>query len=120
MIKQSLVSAAAIAMAMVAVPAFAAGNVAAGATIVTSKCVGCHGSTGAGDGPELQMLNVTNPPIPWTNKAQMSQLNDDYLSKIINGGGGSVGKSPLMPPFKGKLSDQQISDVIAYIRSLAK
>ncbi|MGH9639561.1 MAG: c-type cytochrome [Bryobacteraceae bacterium] len=112
--------AAAAVLAMPAASAFAAGNAAAGAAVAAKKCAGCHGATGAGNGPELQMLNVTVPPVPWTDKAKMSKFSDAYLTKIVTDGGRAVGKGPLMAPFKGKLTAAQISDAIAYIRSLAK
>jgi mono/diheme cytochrome c family protein len=50
----------------------------------------------------------------------MAAYTDADLTKIISGGGASVGKLPLMPAFKGQLSDAQIADVVAYIRSLAQ
>ena len=50
----------------------------------------------------------------------MNPLTDDYLFKVIKFGGAAVGKSPMMAPVGGLLSDQQIRNVIAFIRSLAK
>jgi mono/diheme cytochrome c family protein len=49
----------------------------------------------------------------------MNALTDDYLVKVIKLGGMAVGKSPNMAPWGGALSDEQILDVVAYIRSLA-
>ena len=48
----------------------------------------------------------------------MSKLSDDDLLKTIKNGGASVGKSPLMPPWGASLNDDQIKDVIAYVRTL--
>jgi cytochrome c oxidase cbb3-type subunit 3 len=48
----------------------------------------------------------------------MSKLSDEDLLKVIKGGGASVGKSPLMPPWGPTLKDEQIKDVIAYVRTL--
>jgi len=97
-----------------------AADVAEGKRIAEQKCAGCHGAGGAGNGVMLQALNVTTPPIPWTDKAGMAAFTDADLTKIISGGGTAVGKPPLMPAFKGQLSDAKIADVIAYIRSLAQ
>jgi mono/diheme cytochrome c family protein len=96
--------------------ASAAFDAKAGRQVHVSNCLRCHGPQGKGDGPAGKLLKTK--PADWTNKQKMSGLSDDYLFKIISGGGGSVGKSTLMPAFKGKLSDAQIRDVIAFIRSL--
>lgn len=90
-------------------------NAASGRDIHVKNCQRCHGPQGKGDGPAGKLLKTK--PTDWTNKQKMSGLSNDYLFKIISGGGGSVGKSTLMPAFKGKLSDAQIKEVIAFIRS---
>lgn len=96
--------------------ASAASDAKAGRQVHVSNCQRCHGPQGRGDGPAGKLLKTK--PADWTNKQKMSGLSDDYLFKITSGGGGSVGKSTLMPAFKGKLSAAQIRDVIAFIRSL--
>ena len=95
-------------------PAFAAD----GKEIYTKSCATCHGPAGKGDGAAAAALNPK--PQDLTNKANMSKLDDAYMSNIIAKGGSAVGKSPLMPPFNGQLKDQDVKNVIAYIRSLAK
>ena len=97
-----------------------AADVAAGQRIGHQKCAGCHGEGGAGNGAMLQTLNLATPPVAWTDKTAMAAYTDADLTKIISGGGAAVGKLPLMPAFKGQLSDAQIADVVAYIRSLAQ
>jgi mono/diheme cytochrome c family protein len=79
-------------------------------------CASCHGETGAGDGPVAQALNPK--PARHDDGAYMNPLTDDYLFKVIKLGGASVGKSPMMAPLG--LSDQQIHNVIAFIRTLAE
>ncbi len=80
-------------------------------------CASCHGETGEGDGPVAQALNPK--PARHNDGAYMNPLTDDYLFKVIKFGGLSVGKSSMMAPLGGSLSDQQIRNVIAFIRSLA-
>ncbi len=109
----------AIVSLFVAGHAFAA-DAAKGKRIATQKCAGCHGAGGAGNGVMLQALNVTTPPVPWTDKSAMAAFSDADLTKIISGGGAAVSKPPLMPAFKGQLSDAKIADLVAYIRSLAQ
>lgn len=96
--------------------AMSGANAASGRDVHVKNCQRCHGPQGKGDGPAGKLLKTK--PADWTNKQKMSGLSDDYLYKIISGGGGSVGKSTLMPAFKGKLSDAQIREVMAFIRSL--
>ena len=79
-------------------------------------CVTCHGESGKGDGPAAAALNPK--PRDHTNKEYMSQMSDEEMLKVIKNGGASVGKSPLMPPWGASLKDDQIQDVIAYIRTL--
>jgi mono/diheme cytochrome c family protein len=50
----------------------------------------------------------------------MNMLTDEHLFKVIKEGGASVGKSPLMAPWGGTLTDDQIRDVVAFLRSIAK
>jgi cytochrome c oxidase cbb3-type subunit 3 len=79
-------------------------------------CVSCHGQSGKGDGPAAAALNPK--PRDHTDKETMSKMSDDDLLKVIKNGGASIGKSPLMPPWGGALKDDQIKDVIAYVRTL--
>lgn len=80
-------------------------------------CASCHGATGKGDGPAAPAL--TPKPRNHADGKYMNALTDKYLFDIIKGGGASVGKSPLMPPWASQLSDQDIRNVMAYIRTLA-
>jgi mono/diheme cytochrome c family protein len=50
----------------------------------------------------------------------MKQLSDQYLFDIIKGGGEAVGKTRLMPPAGRVISDEEIWDVVAYLRSLTR
>jgi mono/diheme cytochrome c family protein len=81
-------------------------------------CVTCHGESGKGDGAAAAALNPK--PRDHTDKEYMSKLSDDDMLKVIKNGGASVGKSPLMPPWGASLKDDQIQDIIAYVRTLSK
>ncbi|HXV37199.1 MAG TPA: cytochrome c [Myxococcota bacterium] len=80
-------------------------------------CASCHGPKGAGDGPVAQALDPK--PAHHNDGNYMNPLTDDYLFKVIKFGGASVGKSAMMAPLGGSLSDAQIRNIIAYIRTLA-
>ena len=79
-------------------------------------CASCHGQSGKGDGAAAAALNPK--PRDHTDKDYMSKMSDADMLKVIKNGGASIGKSPLMPPWGGSLKDDQIQDVIAYIRTL--
>ncbi len=49
----------------------------------------------------------------------MNAQTNEFLFKVVKEGGASVGKSPLMAPWGGTLTDAQIHDVVAFVRSLA-
>ena len=49
----------------------------------------------------------------------MGGLSDEQLFKVIEKGGSAVGKSPLMAPWGGVLSAEQIRDVLAHVRQLS-
>jgi cytochrome c oxidase cbb3-type subunit 3 len=49
----------------------------------------------------------------------MGKLTDKQIFDTIKLGGEAVGKSPIMPKWGGLLTDQQIQEIVAYIRSLS-
>ena len=98
-------------------PGASVADAARGVTLYHSLCASCHGAKGAGDGPAGQSLNPR--PAHHNDGNYMNALSNEHLFKVIKEGGPSVGKSPMMAPWGGALSDAQIRDVIAYIRTLA-
>lgn len=80
-------------------------------------CASCHGQSGGGDGPVAAALPVK--PAKHNDGGYMNALSDDYLFKVIAEGGPAVGKSEMMAPWGGSLSDAKIRNIIAFIRSLA-
>jgi cytochrome c oxidase cbb3-type subunit III len=94
------------------------GDAKAGKTKYDTLCVGCHGATGKGDGSAAAALNPK--PGDFTNCKEMGKLSDDTLHKTIKEGGKAVNKSPIMPPWAASLNDQQIGDVVSYVRSFCK
>lgn len=95
----------------------AKGDAKAGKAKYDANCIGCHGPTGRGDGAAAAALNPK--PQDHTNGNVMNVLTDQYLFDIIKGGGKAVQKAPIMPAASKKLTDQDIWDMVAYIRSLA-
>ena len=104
--------------AVPAAPAAAvAPDAAKGAALYAANCASCHGPRGDGDGPVAVAL--VPKPAKHHDGAYMNALTNEHLFKVIKEGGPSVGKSPLMAPWGGLLSDAQIWDVVAFVRSLA-
>ena len=93
------------------------GDANAGKAKYETLCAGCHGKTGKGDGPAAASLNPK--PQDHTDGKAMNSLSDQYLTDIIKNGGAGVKKSALMPAWGKTLNDQDVANVIAYIRSLA-
>lgn len=94
-----------------------AGDPQAGAAHYKIYCATCHGETGCGDGPLSQTLDPK--PAKHCDGNYMNGLSDEHLFKVVKEGGPSVGKSPQMAAWGGTLTDAQIWDIIAYVRSIA-
>ncbi len=73
------------------------------------RCAPCHGSKGAGDSKLGQNLHVRD-----LGSADVQKQSDDELASTIGKGKGT------MPAYDGKLSKDQISDIVKWIRTLKK
>ena len=84
-----------------------------GKQIYEQNCLACHGPEGKGDGP----LAMTLKPAPANlgGKTVKSKPDSDLLTVIRKGKDGTS-----MPPWEEKLSEQEINDVLAYVRALTK
>jgi cytochrome c6 len=87
-------------------PVWAQGEAAA---LFKSKCAGCHSPDGSGSGPAGKAMHLRN-----LGSAEVQKQSDAELTAITANGKGS------MPAYKGKLTDEQIKQVVSFIRSLAK
>jgi len=93
----------------------AEGDAAKGAEVYKSYCVVCHGDTGKGDGAAAAALNPK--PRDLSNAEYVSSLTDAYLKKIVTEGGGANGKSAAMPAWGGIIPEDDINNIIAYVRA---
>lgn len=87
-----------------------AGDAKAGKTVYSHKCQMCHGPDGNGNPGMAAALKVKFLPL---GSPEVQKLSDAELKKIITEGKGK------MPAVKG-LSDAEISNVIAFVRTLKK
>jgi|SRR5919198_2255052 mono/diheme cytochrome c family protein len=83
-----------------------------GGLVYANYCVTCHGINADGNGRAARLHN----PRPANLRA--SDKNDDYIRLIVTRGGEALGRSPKMPPWGEELTDEQINDVVAFVRSV--
>lgn len=102
-------------IALSAVPAAGRGDPERGRALYQYGCQVCHGDRGRGDGPAAK--NFDPRPRDLTDARYMQGLSDDYLFRVIKMGGGPFGK-PNMPAWGALLEDEEILDLVAYLRTL--
>ncbi len=83
-----------------------------GGLVYASYCVTCHGINADGNGRAARLYT----PRPANLRA--SDKNDAYLELIVRKGGEPIGRSPKMPPWEDELTNEQVRDVVAFIRSI--
>ena len=81
-------------------------------------CMKCHGPEGKGDGPAAATL--TTNPRNFTDCAAMGKITDDTMFNVIKNGGGSVGLSKDMQAWSTGFADDEIHDLVAYVRTFCK
>jgi len=81
-----------------------------GAAVFGSKCALCHGKGGEG------LPNWKSKGQPDLTSADWQKSRTDaQISEVVKNG-----KGKYMPPFKAKLSDDEVNAVVAHVRSLRK
>ena len=74
-----------------------------------AKCAGCHGPDGSGSTPAGKAIGVHDFHSPDVQKETVAELAD-----IITNGKNK------MPKYAGKLKDDEIKDLAAYVHDLGK
>jgi len=125
MTRITILSAAALLLAGLVLPSLAlAGDVEKGKALYMQNCSSCHGDTGAGDGPTGAALPVKPRDFgvgefKFDTDGDGKTGTDADLTNVIKKGAMAYGGSPLMAPLP-HLSDENISDIIAFVRTLKK
>jgi mono/diheme cytochrome c family protein len=103
------------------------GDATAGAAIFETSCAACHGEEGVGGIPNPGSDDGTIPPLKPIDSTLISPDLLTYATNLdlfIQNGSTPAGPAPvkIMPAWgkDGKLTQQQIADVIAYLISLNK
>ncbi len=95
-------------------------NVQNGKAVWNGGCIACHGADGKG-APES--YTVFTRPDTWPDMTRCDQTSPEpdsaYKAVILHGGRG-LGFSQIMPAFGDLLTNEQIDDVIAYLRTFCK
>lgn len=112
-----LMSMAALLVVAVTIPA-GAGDMGAAKKNYVRFCTKCHGPEGKGDGPQADAL--TTKPRDFTDCTRMKGIDDATLFTAIKDGGESVHLSKDMPAWKDGMEDDEIRDLVAFVRSLCK
>jgi mono/diheme cytochrome c family protein len=79
-------------------------------------CVPCHGVDGHGSWRAFLFLLR---PGDLSDRVRMRQHSDEYLFDIIKYGGANFGR-PGMPAFGYQLSDEEVEELVAYVRTRAR
>ena len=74
-----------------------------------SKCAMCHGADGLATSPMAKAMSV-----PSVKSETFTKLSESEMVTATTNGKGK------MPAYKGKLSDAEIKEVVAYMRGLEK
>ena len=88
--------------------------IADGAEIWAKKCALCHGKDGKGATPmceKFKCRDLTNPKV-------QEALTDDQASKDITEGVKDGSGKIIMPPFKEKLTAEEVKEIVKFLRTL--
>jgi mono/diheme cytochrome c family protein len=81
----------------------------AGATLFKKNCVLCHAADGSGSSPSGKALKAKD-----LGSSEVQKNTDEQITEILTKGKGK------MPAFGAKLKPEDIKQLVAYVRTLAK
>ena len=93
-------------------------QIARGQAVYTQHCMACHGTDGKGPPGDWRIRDADGrfPPPPLDDSAHAwHHPTADLLETVRDGSPGGQGN---MPAWNGKLSEQAMQDVVAYIKTL--
>ena len=90
-----------------------------GSRIYNQYCIACHGAEGKGNGDRAKNEQLDPRPRVHANGDYMNMIPDMRFFRVIKYGGKAMNFSHIMPQWQHILSDEDIIDVLAHIRSLA-
>ena len=98
-----------VAVALLSVSAGSSRAQRAGEKLYKSKCVACHGVDGKGDTPTGKKLGARD-----LGSTEVQSQSDAQLIELVTKGKGK------MPAYGKTLKEDEIKDLVGYVRELAK
>lgn len=83
----------------------------AGQVLYTKNCASCHGKAGLGDGVKARMLKT--PSGDFSGPEYQNQTDGEHFYKTKFGRGD-------MPKYEGKLTDDDMWNIVNYMRTFKK
>lgn len=93
--------------------ALAADGDVGGKKLFEAKCAQCHGKDGKGVAKMAKVLKVEPAVVDLTKDEAVKLSTADKLKTVTDG-------KKKMPKYKGKLTDEQIQQVVKYLGSLQR
>ena len=95
-----------------------AADVDAGRDVFATSCATCHGPNGSPDpdSPIVQGLGVV--PADLSDPLFNSREPAGDWEMVVKHGGDAMGLAAQMPPHKEALTDEQVENVVAYVKSI--
>lgn len=87
-----------------------------GQKLYLGLCATCHGSDGRGSWRAALFLVR---PGDLADPVALGRRSDPYLFDLVKHGGAPIGR-PGMPAFGSTINDDEIAEVVRYVRSLAR
>ena len=84
--------------------------------VYAERCAMCHGAAGRGDGVAGRSLEPR--PRDYADAAWQATVTDETIRETIRRGGQAMGRSGAMPAHPD-LSERELGDLVAYIRTVA-
>jgi mono/diheme cytochrome c family protein len=95
-------------------------SISAGKDIYDTFCSACHGAKGDGRGPAAKNLTGVKPR-DFTSKDFVVAGHERQIKQtIFEGAAKTFHGSPYMPEWKTTLTEQQITDIVEYLKSFKK
>ncbi len=83
-----------------------------GEAVYKQNCILCHGVNADGKGRAAKLYDPKPPNL------RMSKHPIEYKEMIVRKGGGALGRSSIMPPWELQLTNQEIKDIVSYLKSI--
>ncbi len=89
---------------------------AGGEELYMKHCKKCHGETGSADTVMGKKFSIKD----YTTAEAQAALTDEAIATAIKEGLVNEEGKKVMMPFGNKLSDEEVTEIVAYFRSLKK